>query len=33
MGTAVKVTRNDFTAAALRGASSKCTDGAQVLRI
>jgi len=33
MGTAVKVTRDDLTAADLRAASSKCTDGAQVRRI
>ena len=33
MGTAVKVTRDDWTAADLRAASSKCTDGAQVRRI
>ncbi len=33
MGTAVKVTRDDLTAAELRAASAKCTDGAQVRRI
>jgi transposase len=33
MGTAVKVTRIDFTAAELRAASAKCTDGTQVRRI
>ncbi len=33
MGTAVQVTRNDFTAADLRAASAKCADGAQVRRI
>jgi transposase len=33
MGTAVKVTRGDLTAADLRAAASKCTDGAQVRRI
>jgi transposase len=33
MGSAVKVTRSDFTASDLRAASAKCTDGAQVRRI
>jgi len=33
MGTAVKVTRLDITAAELRAASAKCTDGAQVRRM
>ena len=33
MGTAVKVTRVDLTAADLRTASAKCRDGAQVRRI
>jgi len=33
MGTAVKITRDDFTAAELRAASTKCSDGAQVRRI
>ena len=33
MGRAVRVTRDDFTAADLRAASAKCTDGAQVRRI
>ncbi|MEJ0045813.1 MAG: IS630 family transposase [Rhodospirillales bacterium] len=33
MGMAVKVTRSDLTAADLRVASAKCTDGAQVRRI
>ena len=33
MGTAVKVTRGDCTAADLRAASAKCTNGAQVRRI
>jgi len=33
MGTAVRVTRLDLTAAELRAASAKCTDGAQVRRI
>lgn len=33
MGAPVAITRDDFTAAELRGASSKCTDGAQVRRI
>jgi len=33
MGTAVQVTCSDFTAATLRAASAKCTDGAQVRRI
>ena len=33
MGTAVKVTRGDVTAADLRAASARCTDGAQVRRI
>jgi transposase len=33
MGTAVRVTRGDLTAADLRAASAKCTDGAQVRRI
>jgi transposase len=33
MGMAVRVTRDDLTAAALRAASSKCSDGAQVRRI
>ena len=33
MGTALRVTRGDLTAADLRAASAKCTDGAQVRRI
>jgi transposase len=33
MGAPVTITRHDFTAAELRTASSKCTDGAQVRRI
>jgi transposase len=33
MGTAVRITRVDLTAAELRAASAKCTDGAQVRRI
>jgi transposase len=33
MGKAVEVTRDDLTAAELRGAAAKCTDGAQVRRI
>jgi transposase len=33
MGTAVRVTRDDLTAADLRAASAKCADGAQVRRI
>jgi len=33
MGIAVRVTRDDFTAADLRAASAKCVDGAQVRRI
>ena len=33
MGTAVRVTRGDLTAADLRAASAKCTDGAQVRRM
>ena len=33
MGTAVRVTRGDLTAAGLRAASAKCMDGAQVRRI
>jgi transposase len=33
MGTAVKVTRDDLTAADLRAAVAKCKDGAQVRRI
>lgn len=33
MGTAVKVTRTDHTAAELRTAASKCRDGAQVRRL
>lgn len=33
MGKAVEITRNDLTAAALRAASGKCTDGAQVRRV
>jgi transposase len=33
MGTGVKVTRVEHTAAALRGLSSRCMDGAQVRRI
>jgi len=33
MGTAVRVTRSDLTAAELRAASVRCTDGAQVRRI
>ena len=32
MSSAVRVTRDDFTAADLRVASGKCTDGAQVRR-
>ena len=33
MGKAVEVTRDDLTAAELRAAAAKCTDGAQVRRI
>lgn len=33
MGTAIRVTRGDFTAADLRAASAKCPDGAQVRRM
>jgi transposase len=33
MGIAVRVTRSDLTAAELRAASARCTDGAQVRRI
>jgi hypothetical protein len=33
MGAPVTTTRDDFTAAELRTASSKCTDGAQVRRL
>ena len=33
MGSAVRVTRDDFTAAGLRMASGKCMDGAQVRRL
>ncbi len=33
MGMAVRVTRDDVTAADLRAASARCTDGAQVRRI
>ena len=33
MGTAVKVTRGDVTAADLRAASARCTDGAQGRRV
>jgi transposase len=33
MGTAVRVTRVDFTAVDLRAASARCTDGAQVRRM
>ena len=33
MGTAVRVTRSDMTAAELRAASARCSDGAQVRRI
>ncbi len=33
MGTAVRVTRSDLTAAELRAASARCTDGAQGRRI
>ncbi len=33
MGTAVRVTRVDLTAAELRAASARCADGAQVRRI
>ena len=33
MGTAVRATRGDLTAAELRVASARCTDGAQVRRI
>ena len=33
MGSAVRVTRLDLTAAALRAASAKCPDGAQLRRI
>lgn len=33
MGTSVKVTHDDLTAAGLRAASAKCKDGAQVRRI
>ena len=33
MGTAVRVTRADLTAAELRAASARCTDGTQVRRI
>lgn len=33
MGAPVTITRDEFTAAALRSASSKCSDGAQVRRM
>ena len=33
MGAAVRITRDEFTAAELRGAAAKCTEGAQVRRI
>ncbi len=33
MGAAVRITRDEFTAAELRSASAKCADGAQVRRI
>lgn len=33
VGMAVRITRGDLTAAALRAASAKCSDGAQVRRI
>ncbi len=33
MGSAVTVTREEFTASGLRAASAKCTEGAQVRRI
>ena len=33
MGSAVMVTRDEFTASGLRAASAKCTEGAQVRRI
>jgi hypothetical protein len=33
MGAPVAITQDEFTAAELRLASSKCTDGAQVRRI
>ncbi len=33
MGTSVKVTRHDMTAAELRAAACKCADGAQVRRV
>ena len=33
MGMAVRVTRGDLSASALRAASARCTDGAQVRRI
>ena len=33
VGTALRITRDDLTAADLRAASAKCSDGAQVRRI
>ena len=33
MGAAITITRDEFTAAELRGASSKCADGTQVRRL
>ena len=33
MGASIKITRNEATAAELRAASARCTDGAQVRRI
>jgi len=33
MGAAVRITRDEFTAAELRAASAKCSDGAQVRRL
>lgn len=33
MGAPVTITRDEYTAADLRAASSKCTDGAQVRRM
>ena len=33
MGAAVKITRSDHTAAALRGLAAKSNDGAQVRRL
>ncbi|CAL4866566.1 hypothetical protein MMA231_00809 [Asticcacaulis sp. MM231] len=33
MGVALKITRTDYTSAALRGVSARCSDGAQIRRL